>query len=177
MTAEKSSTMLDIDQIAERTGIQPRALRYVVDYDLLGAAIPWFKDMHAPRRGVPRTFSKYFAYLLALAASLRKANLGREALERALRLLADWATPNPHGTDYSLRLYPLFEGAEDLELEIGDGECLRAGRKSGVRSGSLPKIGLPWTDLGSGQSAEKGYRPIVISRIETGLLRRRLDMR
>ncbi|MFP4105888.1 MAG: hypothetical protein ACLFVU_07315 [Phycisphaerae bacterium] len=168
------SKELDIDQIAERTGISARGLRYVVDYDLLNAVVPWFRALHAKRRGIARTFPPYFAFLLCLAASLRTANLSREQLQTALQLLAEWLKLVTKGQDYAQRLYPLFDAADKLVLEIGDGEFLHAGRKSRTRSGLLPAGELPWTHLSAKQSAADGYVPLVVSRIDVAEIRRRL---
>jgi len=144
--------MLEINTIADRTGLSERQLRYAADHRLVPGEAP-----APPGRGRSRVFTREGAFALALVAALRVGGLGRRAVARTLAWLED-------------RL-PLRRLAQNggHRLEVANGGAVRltpsAPRGRG-RKEEWFRIGPgPWPPVGA---------PLVLVQIDLAELWRRL---
>lgn len=174
---------LTFDDISEKADIPVRRLRYVWDHDIIpNVLFPQRAQLPiAPRRGMSRELLPYQAFLISLADLLRQAGLDREGTTAALTLLKDWCSKDHVIGRREWVLRPICEYARNLELQIGDARCIRAGRKSDdakVAKGTigLPSNEIPWTLLATNGVMPSGYRPMVRSVIDAGLLAERLGI-
>lgn len=127
-------------ELASRTGVPVRKLRYVFDHRLLpGLAGP------SSGHGVPRTFTDFEGFGIALAAHLLDSGLTRKlvagALDAAARALSH------------IREYPLLRAfqARAGTIEIGDGRYIRV-QVSKCR-GVGPALDTGWLSLADASPA------------------------
>src|ERR1700704_3473478 len=101
---------MDIAQLAIRTGLPIRRLRYVFDHQILPGT------RHAEGRGIPRSFLAFEGFGIALAALLLEAGLKRW-------LVALCFDAVQIGRSVPISQEPLYQGyvARSGWLEIGDG--------------------------------------------------------
>lgn len=177
-----TATELTFEETSELTGIPARRLRYVFDRDILPKAITHLmRYLPASRRGVARRFNRYFAFLLCLAELLRQSGLEADMIRLALDRLKDWVSAGRNLERLEWRLRPVCEYARDLDLEVGEGMYIRAARKADLppcadRIMGIPNNPLPWTLISTGGIVAGQYKPLTLTKIDTGLLAEKLGM-
>src|SRR4051812_17625384 len=109
---------MDIAEIAARTRLPARRLRYVLDHAVVHAG-----QWPGEGRGVRRTFTRYEAFKIALAAVMLQCGLTRALARACLRAAA--APPARLTPDEAES--PLEEAflAPKAWMEVGDGDRLR----------------------------------------------------
>ncbi|MBY0312873.1 MAG: hypothetical protein K2W85_12450, partial [Phycisphaerales bacterium] len=70
---------MDLNELAVRTGLPVRKLRYVLDHRILPG-----RQSVASGHGVPRTFTPFEGYAIALAARLLDAGVTRKLIATVL---------------------------------------------------------------------------------------------
>ena len=143
---------MDLMDIARRTGIEPRRLRYAV----YRALIPGVRQVDV-RRGSVRRFTGFEAFGVALAATLLDAGLRREVVADCIRTLS--VGPGRGATVSRVPLYRSFAGGGGAEVIIGDGRQFR------VRAAASPgwsAMDTGWLDADGKHVASGGYEPVVL---------------
>ncbi|MCI0702774.1 MAG: hypothetical protein L0241_16965, partial [Planctomycetia bacterium] len=149
---------MDMAELAARTGLPVRKLRYVFDHRVL----PGLRGASAGH-GVPRTFTDYEAFGIALAARLLDAGVARKTVAAALG-----AACRPRGSTHAPGEVPLFR-AYTLKagtLEIGDGRYLRL--RAPKRPGLGNALDTGWLPLGPSERVTGNYIPVVQVTVELG---------
>ena len=153
---------MDLAELAARTGMPIRRLRYVVDHRVL----PGLRDTPAGQ-GVPRTVTDYEGFAIALAARLLGSGMTRKLVAAGL----DAACRPPASTDSPAEA-PLCRAyaAADGRLEFGDGRYVRvvAPRSPGVG----PAVDTGWLAVVPSPAVAADYRPGVRVAVELGGLAR-----
>lgn len=145
---------VNVTELADRTGIEPRRLRYAVDH---GIAPARNSRRLSPGRGVARSLTEEEALAVSLSALLLTAGLSRDYV---IAFLRDFARREVAGRQ------PVSRGLQGLqEIALADGRYASL-RGSGAEQG--------WRDLRDGSPAPEGYRPLVMGRINVQELRRRI---
>jgi hypothetical protein len=149
---------MDLAELASRTGLPVRKLRYVSDHRVL----PGLRDASAGH-GVPRTFTPFEGYGIALAARLLDAGLTRKVVAAVLAAACRAAGPTRTPADAPLyRAYAVRAGS----LEIGDGRLLRV--RTPKRPGLGDTLDTGWLPLGGPGRAARGLDPTVHVTVELG---------
>jgi hypothetical protein len=149
---------MDMADLAARTGLPVRKLRYVFDHRVL----PGLRD--APvGHGVPRTFTEFEGFGIALAARLLGAGLARKVVAAVLNAACRPTGPTRAPADAPLyRAYAACAGS----LEVEDGARLR------VRAPKRPGLGdvldTGWLPLGSAWRTAGNDTPVVHVTVELG---------
>jgi len=149
---------MDMADLAARTGLPVRKLRYVFDHRVL----PGLRD--APvGHGVPRTFTDFEGFGIALAARLLGAGLVRKVVGAVLD-----AACRPTGSTRAPADVPLYRAyaarAGILEMEDGRRLRVRAPKRPGV--GDVLDTG--WLLLGSARRTAGDDTPVVSVTVELG---------
>ncbi len=163
VTSPKGQKDMHIRELAARSGIEQRTLRYIVDHGTIPSV---GKDNG--RRGGPRVLSERNAIAVAVAALLLHAGLKRRFVEGFVRgLLSKRSTDAnspPPGVEWLVGR--VGGAAAVLSLEIGDRRYVRNLSGSGADS-------MGWRDLLTGSTVAT-VAPLVIVRIDMVELRRRI---
>lgn len=131
---------MDLNELASRTGLPVRKLRYVFDHRVVPGLAGCFSG-----HGVPRTFTEFEGFGVALAARLLDAGLTRKVVLAGLTAACRPGRSTDTRTDVPLlRAYTVAAG----RLEIGDGRYLR-----------VCAPGRP----GLGRALDTGWLPLVPS--------------
>jgi hypothetical protein len=160
---EKVSTV-DIAELARRTGIGARRLRYTLDHGVLPGS-----RKASQGRGAARSFTDFEAFGLACATLMLEAGLRRSLVHDCIHLLC-----GQHGRStpvHEIPLYQAFQQCGAVSLEIGDGLNVRIWDGPGVAPSTLERT---WRQAETGAILQEGYEPLVLVRINVGHLRRRL---
>lgn len=168
---------MDFRELAERTGLGVRQLRYIVDYQVLAPRYYGKEDRAKTGHGVPREFSKFVSFSIALAAVLREAGLTRERVRSALDILFAWASPRAiAGAHAMLDAFVVFRSADALNIEIRDGVDLRVEAKAPRTKNARRKVpaSSAWTNLDSGKVIQRKGTAMFVSRISLAELSRRV---
>jgi hypothetical protein len=149
---------MDVAELADRTGLPARRLRYALDHRLLPGACPY-----PAGHGVPRTFTDFEGFGVALAARLLGAGLTRQLVAASLAS----ACRRPRVGKAHAPLYCAY-AASSGRLELGDGRFLRlwVTRRRGVAD----ELDTGWLPLVAGDSAPERYTPTVLVSVELGAL-------
>jgi hypothetical protein len=148
---------MDMADLTARTGLSVRKLRYVFDHRVL----PGLRSTPAGQ-GVPRTFTDFEGFGIALAARLLDAGLTRKTVAAVLD-----AACNPPGSARESTAVPLYHAFTQAgSLEIGDGRYLRvrAPRRPGVGSA----LDTGWLPLRPSGQIASDYTPVVHVTVELG---------
>ena len=153
---------MDMAELAARTGLPVRKLRYVLDHRVL----PGLRDTSAGH-GVPRAFTDYEGFGIALAARLLDAGFTRKVVAAALD-----AACRPTGSTRAPADVPLYRAyiVRAGSLQIGDGRHLR------VRAQKRPGLGnaldTGWFPMAPSGRVADDYTPVVCVAVELGGLAR-----
>jgi hypothetical protein len=149
---------MDMAELADLTEMPVRKLRYVFDHRVLPGLAT-----EAPGQGIPRTFTAFEGFGIALAARLLDAGLTRRLVGDCLAV----ACRRPRAGKFHAPLYHAYT-ASSGRLEIGDGRYLKlwvAGRR-----GIAEALDTGWLALGKGNTAPDGYVPMVLVGVELDAL-------
>lgn len=162
-------------EIAKRTGIPLRGLRYVVDRGIVDRRRFTGRDRLNTRRGSPRFFSDFGGFCVALAALLREAGLSQKRVRAVMNFIFAWATstllPRSRPT---MEAFLAFRLARRIRVEIGDTVNVRiVVRSSGKRDVSVPES-TGWTNIETSRELRAPYVPLIRTEIAVAELARRL---
>lgn len=153
--------------LTARTGLPVRTLRYVLDHKVL----PGSRGASAGH-GVPRTFTDYEGFGIALAAHLLGAGLTRKLVAAVLDAACRPMGPTRSPVDAPLlRAYTARAGG----LDVGDGRCLRL--RTPGRPGLGAALDTGWTTLTPSECVAGDYAPVVRVTVELGILARAVQAR
>ena len=149
---------MDMAELADLTGVPVRKLRYVFDHRVLPGS-----SAESPGQGIPRTFTAFEGFGIALAANMLNAGLSRQLVAACLAR----ACRRPRASKAEAPLYLAYT-ASSARLEIGDGRHLklRADRRPGVAGA----FDTGWLALEGGAVVPDGYVPTVFVSVELGAL-------
>jgi hypothetical protein len=141
---------MDVAELSARTGLLARKLRYVLDHRLLPG-----QRTATTGHGVPRTFTRFEGFALAVAAALLDAGLTRKVVAAALAIACD---PVDGAAPDSAPLSAAF-AAGGGRLEVGDGRHVRltAPRRPGVQGA----VDTGWRAGGRAIQVRANYTPVV----------------
>lgn len=154
---------MDIAELATRTGLPPRRLRYVFDHGVLPGT-----EQAGEGRGIPRTLTAFEAFGVALAAILLESGLKRGLVAACLAEAVGRVSRST--TMDQVPLYQAFQ-ARSAWLEVGDGRYVRLHGKGQHEVSRDFDTG--WKPLGVA-AAPSAYTPLVMVQIDLGGLRRRI---
>lgn len=152
---------MDIAELATRTGLPTRRLRYIFDHDVLPGA-----GDASEGRGIPRSLTAFEAFGVALAALLLESGLKRRLVAACLH-----ETCGRFTRATVVKQIPLYQafGATSAWLEVGDGRFYRL---HGVgRRGVGPDFDTGWQSLDAADSVPGPFAPLVVVRIDLAGLR------
>jgi hypothetical protein len=150
-------TGLTLAEIAVRTRVDVRALRYVLEH----ATVP-FARTTGRGRGTVRRFTDARAFLLALAALFFSSGLRRSITQALITDLYSYFSATNSALD-SVML-PLSATAQ-MSIEIADGLNFRTRR---------PEKTAAWLQIGTHAPMAEGYRPLAIISVDAAELGKRL---
>jgi len=163
---------ITLDELARRTELPVRKLRYVVDDQLLIA--PDNVKTVAEQRGRPRTFELGMAVIIASAAHLLEAGIRREAVRKYIGHLQNsaWMTAEYRNRPKDSRRRSLLGqemlghilcdmGGDPLSVQFGDYENVRL---VGGLSGR-------WCQAATGALLDPSYAPKVVVELNLSAIR------
>ena len=153
---------MDMAELAIRTGIPVRKLRYVFDHRVL----PGLRDTPVGQ-GVARTFTEFEGFGIALSATLLDAGVSRKTVVAAIDASCRPIRPSRRPDD--IPLYRAFIAGSG-RLEIGDGRHLRV--RTPERRGVADALDTDWIPLQSGPSSGDDYTPVVTTIVDLAGLAR-----
>jgi hypothetical protein len=155
---------MDLADLAARTGLAVRKLQYVCDHGVLPGSAGKGHGF-----GVPRRFTEYEAFGVALAAALLDAGVTRRLAAACLRRACE-----PPAGGRSLTNAPLYRAfvTRTATMEVGGGRYLRVrvARKPGVARA----LDTGWVPLGTDEPPEAGHAPVVTLTVDLTALAGRL---
>ena len=168
-----------LSQIARRTGLPLRRIRYTLDHDVVEPArLFGGEEISQPGFGSRRELSVVGAFPVVLAAELLEFGLKRVITRRITERVFDWASGGGSGSP----LYDVFLAwiaAPQAQLVIGGRQFLkidvdrRKRRRAYTDHAFSP---MPWSDVVSG-ARQPGYRPVMTAVLDLGELTRLLEAR
>lgn len=153
---------MDVAELAARTDVPVRRLRYAIDHRVL----PGMRHA-SPGHGVPRTFTEFEGFALALAALLLASGLTRKLVIALLSVTTRPVGPARARTD--VPLHQVFLRALGT-LEVGDGRQVRV--TAARRPGFGPALDTGWLSLAASRDAPGDALPRVRVVVELGELAR-----
>src|SRR5262245_23581190 len=149
---------MDMAELTARTSLPVRKLRYVLDHRIL----PGLRDV-ASGHGVPRMFTPFEGFGIALAARLLDAGVTRKLVADALG-----AACRPTGSTHVPTDVPLFRAytVRAGSLEIGDGRYLRL--RAPRRPGLGNALDTGWLPVESSEPVTGDYTPVVCVTVQLG---------
>jgi hypothetical protein len=153
---------MDIAELARRTGLPTRRLRYALDHRVMPVG------RVEEGRGIPRSFTAFEAFALACAALLLESGLKRRLVQACLH-----ATAGRFTRATQIREIPLYQAysARSAWLEVGDGVCLRLHGKG--QPGVGKDFDTGWQLLRKELAGPVKFSPLVLLQIDlTGLKQR-----
>lgn len=150
---------MDLHELHERTGIDPRRLRYCLDHDL----IPGLQIDLAPREaGRPRKFADDVGFGIVCAAKLLELGVSHAVIRRFLQGILDIVVT------VAGRRHPALCGVLEHRYPaiayLGDGEYVRL-------VGSAPPWDSRWTRPGKRAKSAEEYVPQVQITLDLGRIR------
>jgi len=128
---------MDMAELARRTGLPVRKLRYVFDHRL----VPDLADA-STGHGIPRTFTEFEGFGVALAATLLDGGVARKLTARCFNAVC---RPAPTAKVADVPLYRAFAAAAG-ELTVADARFVRL--VSPARAGVTAAGDTGWLPLG-----------------------------
>jgi hypothetical protein len=154
---------MNLQSIAERTGLPLRTLRYVVDHKL----VPNLRVRVSEHEvGRPRLFADDVGVAIACAALLLEAGLKRDAVERIIHALAE-LNFRPENPRKGLTIADIIRNRTPAVILIGDGKNCRGL----IESESLDS---GWLQVRPLARLAKDYAPMVVVQFDLGRLVRQL---
>lgn len=149
---------MDMAELADLTGVPARKLRYVFDHRVLPGS-----SGESPGQGIPRTFTAFEGFGIALAAQMLNAGLTRQVVAACLAA----ACRRPRASKADTPLHQAYTASAG-RLEIGDGRYLKlhAARRLGVAAA----LDTGWLPLEDDATVPAGYAPLVLVSVELGPL-------
>jgi hypothetical protein len=152
--------MPDLAEIARRSGLSPRKIRYILDQGLLPVG-----KISSRGRGTRRIFVQSEAIAIALAAWMLEAGLKRALVRDCLGVLCQLPSGGSRGVGLmKIPLYRALAAGPTARVEVGDWSYVR------VHAASSPgrqAFDTGWMPLG-GQAVPSGYAPLVAVVLDIG---------
>jgi hypothetical protein len=158
---------MTLAELANRTSLSLRQLRYVLDQGLLPAG-----RVDSSGRGVARYLTEHEAFAIATAAVMMQAGLRQNVIRECVALLCRYETPQnrrKHMND--VPLYQAYLARETSRLEIGDGVNMRL---TGINNPQEKALDTGWRQIATGAKLDDQYEPLIVITINLGLVSRRM---
>ncbi len=165
--------LMDLPEIARKTGLPFAKLRYVCDEPILDWDSKVLQEAKQGK-GTTRQFSVFHAYVLSFTTCLLSAGLGRRVARRVIEVFCDNAYYEALKTSEAgvlAHAAQLFFNAEGLRLELGDGRFLRLVALDAKHQ----KQAFGWQSLDGKDAPGRGYEPLTLLTIDLDRLRKRLS--
>src|SRR4051794_27578092 len=140
---------MTLAELADRTALLPRQLRYVLDHGLLPVG-----KIERRGRGSPRTFTEFEAFGIACAALMLEAGLRQSVVRDCVGLLCRYAGETRRVTD--VPLFKAFQPHKLARLEVGDGVNVRL---HGSGPLSHQRFDTGWQQIATGAQLAGDYEP------------------
>ena len=169
--------MMRLSEIARRTGLPLRRIRYTLDHAVVAPErLFGGEEISQPGPGSRRELSVVGAFPVVLAAELLEFGMKRVITQRITEQVFDWAS----GGGSRSPLYDVFlawVAAPQAELVIGGRQFLkihvdRRKRRRAYTDRVFPP--LPWTDVETGER-QPDYRPVMTAALDLHELTRLLE--
>ena len=141
-------------ELADLTGVPVRKHRYVFDHRVLPGS-----SAESPGQGIPRTFTLFEGFGIALAAKMLNAGLTRQLVAACLTAAGRWSRVRRNHAP----LYLAYTASAG-QLEVGDGRHLRI--RAAFRPGIADVFDTGWLSLEDDYAVPAGYSPIVLMSVE-----------
>ncbi len=149
---------MDMAELAARTGMPVRKLRYVFDHRILSGL-----RAGSSGQGIPRTFTDFEAFGIALAARLLDTGLTRKLVAACLDTACRRSESSAHRADVPLlRAYTSAGGI----MAVGDGRYVRLSGSRRLGVGAAFDTG--WMPISRRGAAPDAYTPAVRVTVELG---------
>ena len=160
---------ISLIELAERIGVSPRRIRYVVDQGIAGG-------VEGEGRRRVRTCHIVDAFAIGVASWLMEGGARRDSVLTFVRTMTKrYPIPGIDHTQAQTSQMAVLLGDQDTYyLDIGDNESVRFGRRSGDCNRRI-KDG-PWISLRSRKERHAYDHPRVLIRIDLQALRQRLGI-
>jgi len=152
---------VNIDDLATRTELSPRQLRYVIEYRIL-PSVNMLDDLR-PGKGRGREFSDFTGFCISLAARMRDMGLNRKLVKQVMETVLEYRRS---GLDPGMVMFPVlqhvFSFARHSVLEIGDGCNLRivsTPAQITTPSNSVQRLSMHWTQMSTQAELGDRYEP------------------
>lgn len=155
---------MDMAELTRRTRLPVRRLRYVADHRVM-------PGLAGAKHGVPRTFSDYEGFAIAVAASLLAAGLTRKAAAAAL--MAACRPVNLYAPAAKPCLLQVYE-AGGGRLDIGDARHVRV--LGPLAPGGLRVFDSGWLATSAGPAGRR-FSPVVLVSVDLNALVRAVQSR
>jgi hypothetical protein len=155
---------MDLIQVCQVTGLPLRRLRYVLEHGVLPGAAKASRG-----RRIPRSFTGFEGFGIAVAAVMMEAGLRRSLVADAIAIL----TVEPPIPDAKTRcsLLKAYGASGETRLEIGDGVNVHLQSVGGYQP-----FDTGWLQAATGAAVDKSYAPLVLISIDVGRFRRPIKM-
>jgi hypothetical protein len=154
---------MTLAELANRTALSLRQLRYVLDHGLVPAG-----RIESRGRGAARTFTDFEAFGIACAAVMLQAGL-RQAIVRDCIALLCRIQDEKQRKATDVPLFRAFQATKAAKLEVGDGVNVRL---SGAGTLAPQDFDTGWRQVATGAELGDGYNPLIVISINLGLLSR-----
>lgn len=152
---------MDLTTIANRTGIPPRLLRYVVYHELMPTV-----DSTGGGKGLTRNFGPAEAFGIAVAAMLLTAGLKGGPVREVMAALV---RKQPRGFLRLPLLIRAMQATGAVQLQVADGLYVRVRT---VHEPTKPASDSGWVVLAGGEPPAGNYDPTVVVVLNPTLARR-----
>lgn len=150
---------MDLIQLSQITGLPLRRVRYVLEHRVL-------PDTAKASRGrrVPRSFSGFEAFGIAIAAVMMVAGLKRSLVAECLETLT--TRPLLPKSAEECALLRAYGTSGQTVIDVGDGVNIRVHASGGYRP-----FDTNWRQATTGAPVDRNYAPLVMIRIDVDRLR------
>lgn len=167
---------MKLSEMAERTGLPLRRLRYALDHDVVPPERLAIGNDLRPGSGSRREFSPFGAFLVVFAAALLEHGLSQSVTRALVDRFCTWAAEGRAQRGPMLDAFAGWLAAREASVTIGDRSWMKI--DMGTKGSDTPRMAkapkpMPWTDLASGERL-KHRAPLVTTVVDLGELVRRL---
>jgi hypothetical protein len=144
---------LDLATLTDRTGLEPRKLRYCVDHELVPEHT-W--HIAENEHGRPRQFDEVTAVLFVCSALLLQAGIRRDAVKWLMGHITGYQKPKPNSLNLSLVSYNI-QNLKPLTVMAADASHCRW---------TTPDLDSGWIDVRAGFKRDPRFQPFVTITID-----------
>ena len=146
---------MELTTIAERTGLAPRLLRYVVYHGVL----PGVERLGPAGQGAARNYTRFEAFGIAVSAMLLDAGLKRAAVQACLAILCRKLPRGPVAVS-AIPLLGAMHSGGTVGIEVAEARYVRLRMEGGTAPPYLKDTG--WLAPKGSPPPPADYDPVVV---------------